>query len=424
MRRFLYVLVALFFPAVFLSAADWAAFHGPDGNNKSPDTGLQKKWADGGPKLLWTADFIGFGYSGVAISGNKIYITGNVQREGKDLSMVFCLDKNGKLIWEKDNGPAHTKVHLYPGTRGTPAVDSNFVYDISATGEVTCYDTTKNGEKVWNRNLFREYNTPLPYWHLGNAVLIEGNYVIYPLGGHKHIAIALNKKTGETVWGAEPVADPAGAVAGYVTPYAFDFEGIRAVTVMSDSTVEGFEAKTGKKLFSIPFRNRLVTNCTMPIYHNGCLFLTTGYDFGAKMFTLTKNVDGTINAAEVWYEKRFDNHHGGVILVGDYVYGSTFNGLWRSINFMTGEIGYTSRSFGKGSIHYADGLFYCLSEDDKTVGLVQPAPTEFIELSHFELPNEAEGSSWAHPVVLDGRLYLRHAQYLYCYDVLAQNCEN
>jgi hypothetical protein len=189
---------------------------------------------------------------------------------------------------------------------------------------------------------------------------------------------------------------------------------------MSDSTVEGLDAKTGKNLFSIPWRNRLTTNCTMPIYHNGCLFISTGYDFGSKMFKLTKNANGTIKTEEVWYEKQVDNHHGDVILVGDHVYGSTFEGSWCSINFMTGEVGYLVRGFGKGSIHYADGLFYCFTEDNKTVALVKPEPKEFVELSRFELPNEAEGKSWAHPVVINGRLYLRHAQYLYCYDVKAQ----
>ena len=158
----------------------------------------------------------------------------------------------------------------------------------------------------------------------------------------------------------------------------------------------------------------------MPVYREGHLFLTTGYGFGARLFKLTKNTDGTITPAEVWAEGRFDNHHGGVILVGDYVYGTTFNGSWASINFMTGEIGYLSRSGGKGSVHYADGLLYGLTEDEKTVLLIKPEPAEFILLSQFELPHEAEGKSWAHPVVLGGRLYLRHAQYLYCYDVKAQ----
>jgi outer membrane protein assembly factor BamB len=421
MLRLISTLAISLFSTSLLVAADWAAFRGPDGNGKSPDTGLLKKWNEEGPKLLWTVDFIGYGYSSAAIANDRIYISGNVEREGKEFTMIFCLDKNGKKIWEQDNGPAHADTQKYKGTRGTPTIDGDFVYDVTALGEVACFNA-KTGEKIWRRNIMTDYDAPQPYWLLGNAVLVDGNNLICPLGGQKHIAVALDKKTGKTVWGAPPIDDPAGTVAGYTTPYSFDFEGIRVVTVMSDSTTEGLDAKTGKRLFSIPFRNRLVTNCTMPIYHEGHLFLTTGYDFGAKLYKLKKNTDGTITPTEVWFEQRFDNHHGGVVLIGDYIYGTTFNGSWGSINFMTGEVGYLvrPRDAGKGSAHYADGLIYGLTENRQTVLLIKPEPQEFVLLSQFELPNEAEGPSWAHPVVINGRLYLRHAQYLYCYDVKGQ----
>ena len=416
LRKIVSTLTITILSTSLLVAADWTAFRGPDGNGKSPDTGLLKKWPQTGPKLLWTVDFIGFGYSSAAIANDRIYISGNVERDGKELTMIFCLDKNGKKIWEKDNGPAHADSRKYKGTRGTPTIDGDFVYDVTALGETACFDA-KTGEKIWRRNIMTDYDAPQPYWLLGNAPLVEGDTLILPLGGRKHLAIALDKKTGKTVWESPPAFEPVGTVTGYTTPYAFDFEGIRIVTVMSDSTTEGLDTKTGKRLFSISLRNRLVTNCTTPIYHNGHLFLTTGYDYGAGLYKLTKNANGTITPTEVWFEKRFDNHHGGVILVGDYVYGTTFNGSWGAINFMTGEVGYLSRSAGKGSAHYADGLIYGLTENDRTVLLIKPEPKKFVILSQFELPNEAEGPSWAHPVVINGRLYLRHAEYLYCYDV-------
>ena len=421
LRQISYVFTFVIFISSVLSAADWQAFRGPKGDGKSPDTGLLQKWSDGGPKLLWTADFVGFGYSSVAIADDRIYITGNAEREGKEFSMVFCLDKNGKEIWAADNGPAHTTARSYPGTRGTPTIDGDCVYDVSPLGEVACFNA-KNGDKIWSRNIMTEYEAPMPRWFLGNAVFVDGDLVICPLGGPKHFAVALDKKTGKTVWAADPIKDPSETKTGYTTPYLFEFEGIRVVIVMSDSTVEGLDPKTGKTFFSIPWKNDRTVNATMPIYRDGNLFLSTGYGFGSKMFKLTKNPDSTISATEVWYEASFDNQHGGVILVGDYVYGSTQRGNWGAIHFMTGKIGYLGRvnGIGQGSIHYADGLLYCLSEDGKTVILTKPEPKEFIELSRFELPNDATGKSWAHPVVLDGKLYLRHAQYLYCYDVKAE----
>ena len=422
LRSFLYAFTVAILTSPLLFSADWAAFRGPDGNGKSPDGGLLKEWSEGGPKLLWQIDFIGYGYSSVAIANDKIYISGNVTRDGQELTMIFCLDKEGNKIWEKDNGPAHTSARSYPGTRGTPTIADGFVYDKNAFGDITCFNAT-TGEKIWSRNILTDYDAPRPFWLFGNSVLVEGETIIAPLGGTKHMAVALNKRTGETVWESPP--DATATTVGYTTPYAFDFLGTRIVTVMSMHTVEGLDATTGKTLFSIPWRNRLTTNCTMPIYHEGHLFLSTGYNFGSKMFRLEKNADGTITPTEVWYEQRFDNQHGGIILVGDYVYGSTHEsgrGAWGAIHFATGEIGYLERirGIGAGSIHYADGLLYCLSEENQTVLLVKPEPTEYVELGRFELPNEVDGKSWAHPVVLEGRLYIRHGQYLYCYDVKEQ----
>ena len=427
MRPFLSAFIIVLFSSSLLLSADWSAFRGPDGNGKSPDTGLLKKWQAGGPKLLWQVDFLGTGWSSVSIAGDRIYISGNIG----DKSMVFCLDKNGQKIWEKDNGPAHTSARHYPGTRGTPTIEDDCVYDLSALGEVACFDA-KTGNKKWNRNIIKDYDAPMPMWSFGHSVIVEGENVICPVGGAKTIAVALNKRTGEPVWEAAPVnspgfvnqerGNPPGNVAvAYTTPYLFEFDGVRIVAVMSEATIEGLDAKTGKKLFSFPWTNSHQCHCTMPIYHNGHLFCTTGYNnSGAKLFQLTKKSDGTITPAERWSEARFNNQHGGVVLVGDHVYGTNHGGEWCSIHFMTGEVGYRSRNAGKGSVHYADGLLYGLTEDDKTVLLIKPEPKEFVLLSRFELPNEAAGKSWAHPVVLGGRLYLRHAQYLYCYDVKAE----
>ena len=413
-RQFSSTSLLVILSSSILLSADWNAFRGPDGNSKSPDTGLLKKWEPNGPKLLWSIDTIGMGYSAVSIASDRIYVNGNVG----DYSMVFCLDKNGKEIWKENNGPAHAATRSYPGTRGTPTIDGNLVFDVSPLGEVACFNA-QTGEKIWNRNVMKDYDAPMPMWFLGHSVVVEGDLLISLVGGPRHLAIAMDKKTGKTVWAAP--AAPDSAPTGYTTPYLFEFEGIRVVVVMSNATVEGLDPKTGRRLFSIPWRNARNVHCTMPIYHNGHLFLTTGYDQGvAKLFKLTKNADDTLKLDEVWSEPQFNNHHGGVVLVGDHVYGTNHNGSWCSINFMTGDVGYLSRGASKGSAHYADGLIFGLTEDDKTVLLVKPEPKQFVLLSSFELPNDAEGKSWAHPVVFGGRLYLRHAQYLYCYDVREQ----
>ncbi len=394
--------------------ASWPVFRGLKGDGKSPDTGLLKSWPDGGPTLLWTADFIGHGYSGVTVDDGRIFTSGNIEKEDKTLAMVFCLDMNGKLLWQNDNGPGLAERRRYPSTRGTPTIDGDRVYDESAIGQISCLNV-KTGEKIWTRNVIKDYGAGIPEWYLGESVVIDGNNLICTPGGPKVSAVALDKKTGRTVWEAASAKE----MAGYSTPYFFEHEGMRLVLIQTEHTAEGIEAATGKTLFSFPWLNFRDTNVPMPIYRNGTLFMTSGYGFGAKLYRLGKPENGKIKVDEVWHEKSFDNHHGGVILVGDYVYGTTHKGSWASINYDTGKIGYMVRAIGAGSITFADGLIYGLAEDDKTVILLKPEPEKFVEISRFELPNEAEGKSWAHPVVIGSRLYIRHSQYLYCYDVKA-----
>lgn len=408
-RFLLYPFAALIFSTT-LFAADWTVFHGLNGDNKSPDTGLLTKWYDTGPTLLWTAENIGFGYSSVSIAENRIYTSGNVG----NLSMVFCLDQNGNKIWEKENGAAHLNARTYQGTRSTPTVDGNFVYDASALGEVACFDA-KTGEKKWRRNLLNDFNAPMPRWILGHSLVVDGENLICMVGGTQALAVAVNKITGKTV---HSFANPTGKPTGYATPYFFEFEGTRILALQTDATVEGYDPKTAKLLVSIPWRNRTGTNVTMPIYRDGHLFLTSGYGFGSEGYKLTKNADGTMKAEKLWHTDAFDNHHGGVVLVGDYVYGTTHRGNWGAINFLTGDVGFLARPVGEeGAVHFADGLIYGVSYDSRTVFLWQPNPKEFVERGRFTLPVEAEGKCWAHPVVINGKLYLRHAQYLYCYDV-------
>ncbi|MCL2306505.1 MAG: PQQ-like beta-propeller repeat protein, partial [Planctomycetaceae bacterium] len=413
-------IIALFFSfgisVTIYAQGNWPIFHGPNGDNKSPETGLLQSWPEGGPKLLWTVDFLGSGYSGVSIADGRIYISGNDQENEQSVAMLYCLDeKTGKLLWKSSNGPAWDNPRQYPSTRATVTIDGDFVYDESAHGEVGCFEA-KTGKKIWSRNIAKEYETRMPMWGLAESVAIDGDRLICSPGGTKASVVALDRKTGKTVWEAEP----HGFRPSYATPYFFTFEGRRIVAILTDKTVMGLDPKDGTILFTFPHTNKLTTNVTMPIYHDGHLFMSTGYGEGARLWKLAKDSSGKIMPEEVWYEKTFDNHHGGIILVGDTVYGTTHNGgggVWIAVDFQTGKVGYTQRNVGQGSIHYADGLIYGLSEKNRTVILLKPDPKEYVERGRFQLPNDADGMSWAHPVVSGGRLYLRHAQFLYCYDV-------
>jgi len=387
----------------------WPRFHGPKGDNISTDTGLLKEWPTDGPKLLWTAKGLGHGFASVVIADGLIYTAGNKD----DKTMVTALDLEGKTVWQEDNGEAWTGEH--PGTRGTPTLDADRLYHESPLGEVVCMEA-KTGKRVWSLNILKEFDGQNITWALAESVLIDGDRAICCPGGKKASVVALDKMTGKPVWRAQGTGVPT----SYATATVAECQGLRMVLAMNAKALLGVNADNGELLFTHPHETRYDVNATSPIYHGGEVFICSGYGSGAELLKLS--VEGRKASVErVWESKELDNHHGGVILLNGYVYGAaqeSNRGGWVCLDWKTGKKMYAERGVGKGSLTYADGLFYCLSEQ-RDMGLVEATPQALKVISRFKVPSGGQGPSWAHPVVCGGRLYVRHSDQLYAYDVRA-----
>jgi len=383
----------------------WPRFHGPRGDNISDDTGLLTEWPEGGPPLVWTATGIGEGYSGVTIAEGLIYTSGNIDEK----SVVTAIKLDGQTEWQSDNGPAWTG--SYPGTRSTPTIDGERLYDESPLGQVTCYKA-KTGEKLWSRNILDEFGSKNIQWALAESVLIDGPRVICSPGGPNTAVVALDKITGETVW-QSPTAQRD--LAGYCSPTLVEYQGLRMIFVMTARGVIGLNADSGDLLFRFPHETKYDINVQKPIFRDGMLFFTSGYGAGSVMLKLTVD-GGSVSVEEAWRNKDLDNHHGGVLLLDGYLYGSDMRTKWVCLDWKTGETMYEERGVGKGSLTSAEGMLYVLSEKHR-VGLVPATPEKHEVVSQFRLPEGGEGNSWAHPVVCGGRLYVRHGDFLYAYDV-------
>jgi len=382
----------------------WPRFHGPDGENQSSDAGLLKRWPEGGPALRWTAEGIGQGYSSVTLAGARIFTAGNV--DGK--TVVTALDLDGQTKWQSPNGPAWTS--SYDGTRGTPTYDDGRVYHESPVGQLVCLDA-KNGAEIWSLNILERFDGHNIRWALAESVLIDGDVVICCPGGAKGSVVGLDKRTGDLVW----AAPGTGESTSYASPALAVCEGLRMVLTMNAKALIGVNADTGDLLFTFPHVTRYDVNALMPIYHDGHVFISSGYGSGSQMFKLT--IDGNkARVEQVWENKQLDNHHGGVLLLEGYLYGSSAGGRWMCLDWKTGQTKYAEGGVGKGSLTYADGMLYTYSENRK-MGLVEAGPERHEVVSQFTVPSGGGGKSWAHPVVCGGRLYLRHADKLYAYDV-------
>jgi len=404
----IWLLILLTFTISEGTVFEWPQFRGPGRDNLSFETGLMKQWPSSGPRLLWTAEGIGEGYSTVAVANGLIYTTGNI---GND-TVITALDIDGGVKWTVKNGPAYKREK--PGTRGTPTIDDGRLYHENADGDIVCLEAG-TGKKIWSLNILKRFDGRNITWALAESLLIDGNNVICTPGGEKVGIAALNKKTGQSVWTCEGTNDKP----GYSSPIVFEYKGLRQIVVLMAKSVAGVNADTGKLLWSIKHVTPFDENINTPIYNDGCVFVCSRTT-GSRLIRL--KVDGDrVSVEEVWNSKLLESQHGGIILLNGYLYGASRTpslGPWMCLDFATGKQMYAEPGIGPGSLTYADGMIYALNQNS-TMALVRAVPNAFGVISQFSIPKGGSGPTWAHPVVCNGRLYIRHGNFLYCYDVKA-----
>ncbi len=377
--------------------ADWPGWRGPNRDGKSPDTGLLKEWPAEGPKLLWEVNDIGVGFSSVAVTGGTVYTSGD--KAGK--LMVFALDLDGKKLWEAEHGGACGGPD---GSRSTPVIDTGRLYIINGAGLIGCYDA-RTGERKWTREM-KEFGGRRPGWSYSESVLIYKNLAIVTPGG-KSCIVALDKTTGEKVWASEGFDGGA----QYSSCIAFTFEGVPLIVNGTHGGIVGVDARDGKVHFSDPWSAGNTANCTTPVYADGYLFWSNGYGKGGVCLKL-KAEGGKVTAERAWTTD-FASHHGGYIVHDGYIYGDT--GRVACLELKTGKKMWSAQGMGKGSLCFADGMLYLFGERGGRAALATCSP-EGMEIKG-QVQVKGKGPSWAHPVVVGGRLYLRYDTNLYCFDV-------
>ena len=296
------------------------------------------------------------------------------------------------------------------GPRGTPTAEANRIYVEGGNGDLTCFDA-KTGKTVWHVNLAKDLGGGRPGWGYSESPLIEGNLLIATPGGRQGTVAALDKHTGQVAWQSAGITEGA----HYSSPIVADLAGQRQFVIFARSNVFGLGLQDGQKLWSYSKANNGTANCATPLAYKDHVFASSDYGTGGGLVRITASGDAQ-RADEVYFEQKMRNHHGGIVRVGEYMYG--YGSSLICMNFLTGEIAWTNRSVGKGSLIYADGMLYVLSEGHQ-VGLVEATPDEYRELGRFSIERRGR-PSWAHPVVANGRFYIRDQQRLTCYDVTAK----
>ena len=396
--------------------SQWNQWRGPNRDGISNERGLLKSWPKEGPKLLWQVEGLGTGFSSVAIADDRIFTLGQIDGEEHLISLDLS---NGKRRWTLPFGKGDH-------SNGTPTVDGDRVYAVGLRGDLICANA-KTGAKIWSKNFEQDLDGKMMSgWGFSESPLIDGDHLICTPGGSDSIMAALNKRTGETVWMASfPILGDRGTDgAGYSSIVVSNAAGTKQYLQLTGRGIVSVRADDGKFLWGYNRIANDVANIPTPIVDGDLVFCSTGYGTGAALLKITKE-DDQFRAEEIYFlnAKQFQNHHGGMIRVADHIFaGHGHNkGFPICLEISTGKTkwGRSIRGEGKGSaaICYADGNLIFRYQDG-TVALIE-ATTKRYQLNGSFKPAFQEGNSWAHPVVFDGKLYLREQNVLMCYDISA-----
>lgn len=389
----------------------WPHWRGPQRDDVSKEKGLLKTWPEEGPNQLWVNKDVGLGYAGVAIVDGKLYTMG--ARE--DSEYLICTNANdGKELWSAEIGKKLGN-KWGDGPRGTPTVDGDLVFAMGGEGVLICA-TVANGTVKWTKTM-KDFGGGKPNWGYCESVLVDGPHVVCTPGGKQGSIVALDKRTGDLVWQSKDLTEGA----QYASLVPIEYDGQRQYVQLFQTVLAGVSAKDGKELWRTDFPNGRTAVIPTPIYHKGHVYVTAGYGAGCKMVKLDGK-DPTV----VYENKNMKNHHGGVVLFGEHIYGHSDGGGWTCQDFMTGEVVWSEKTaLGKGAVTCADGMLYCLDERKGTVVLASASPKGWEEHGRFTLSPQTtkrspSGAIWTHPVVCNGKLYLRDQELLMCYDVSAK----
>ncbi|MDB5339021.1 MAG: outer rane biosis protein BamB [Planctomycetaceae bacterium] len=416
---------AFFIPLVCLTASwanDWPTFRGSDRTAVSKETGLLQEWPAGGPARLWEAKGAGRGYSSLAIAGGRIYTLGDGGNspEDKDEALRCFKDENGELLWKTKTGPAWDKGQAnWQSSRGTPTVDGELVYVVTPHGQLVCCEIATGSER-WRKDLVNDFEGEKgDIWGYSESVLIDGDQLICTPGGEMTTLAALNKVTGELKWKTVRDGDRG---AGHASAVISEVGGTRVYVQSTASGPMGVRASDGTLLWKYDVER---TTCVIPtpVVRDDLVFWVAGYKRGGALLKQVPGPDNTVKIEEIYPVKtELANKHGGVVLVGDYLFGdSDDKGIPYCAELLTGAIKWQKRGSGSNSASYAaaDGRLYIHFANGVMV-LAKASPEDYVEVGSFKVPGSGERPSWSHPVIANGKMYLREQDVINCYDIKAK----
>jgi outer membrane protein assembly factor BamB len=392
-------LLLLGVPARAQTGGEWPQWRGANRDGVSKETGLLRQWPEGGPPLAWKARGAGAGYSSLAVSKGRVFTMG--LRGDREYVIAFDA-RTGRELWATAHGTAY-RDSRGDGPRGTPTVDGDRLYSLGGNGDLSCVEAA-TGRLVWSQNVLQKFGGSNINWGISESPLVLGDRVLVNAGGPGASLVALKKSDGSLIWKTQ--SDKA----GYSSALPVQAGGRTQVVFFTQQRAVGIDPADGRVLWEYAKPSNRTANVATPVARGNRVWISSDYGTGGGLVEI--KADGT--AAEVYFTKEMRNHHSTAILVGEHLYGFSGN-ILTAMRFDTGEVAWKDRSVGKGSLVYADGHLYALSENG-VVGLIEATPAGYRERGRFQI-QQGSLPTWAHPVVAGGRLYIRDQDTIYAFDV-------
>lgn len=407
-------MIALFVCSIAFSSCsrknEISKWRGPNNDGIFPETGLLKQWPKNGPELDWSFEGLGFGHGTVAVANGKVFVTG-IKDTANSVGTIFTFDLDGEPLWQKDYGLDFCE--SFHGTRSTPTVIDNYIYIESGRGVIYCLGT-ENGKEIWSVDFVKDLQVDtIPRWGYAESVLIDGDNLICVPGGKENNVVALNRFTGEMVWSSKGY----GEVATYNSPILVNQNGHRLLIAMSSGSIMGIDADSGEMYWrKHQFQGNLI-HANTPVYYDGKIVVSSSSRKDSSGLVQLQLSENGKKAEVVWRNEKFTNLMGGLVRIDTCIFGSVYQRSdWQVISWNTGEMLHQNRELGSGALVYADGLFYCYTERKGEMALVKANTENFEIISKFNVPFGTD-QHWAHPVINDGKLYIRHGNALMVYNI-------
>jgi outer membrane protein assembly factor BamB len=407
-------IIILFFISLTLHAVsqkqNQSEWRGPGRDGVYNEVGLLKSWPQSGPNLLWSFEGLGYGHSSPAVYNNKVYVTG-ITDTISTTGTLFVFDLKGKMLWKKEYGPDFCL--NFHGTRATPVIEENRIYITSGMGAVYCLNA-ENGEKIWSVDFIKDLGVDsVIQFGYSESVLLHGEKLFCVPGSKENNVVALNKLTGKKIWSSKGVGEPA----TYNSPVVIKQNDKELLIAMTSGSIMGFDIGTGEMYWRVPQFQDNKIHANTPLYYDGALVVSSASRRDSSGLVQLLLSDDGKSARVNWRYPKFINLMGGIVRINDFIFSSAYlKNDWQVIDWKTGAMLQQSKDLGGGNVVFADGLFYCYAERDGEVALVDANRQKIQVISKFKVPLGTK-EHWAHLVIADGKLFVRHGDALMVYDI-------